>query len=88
MQHSSAHGIPWFLLQNQGDNWLRALHHREDPQCRMTEAEVMTATVLAALFFGFNLDQTPEMLEDSRTASDFDQPVCESVSKLVDLILR
>ena len=48
----------------------------------------MTATVLAALFFGFNLDQTPEMLEDSRTASDFDQPVCESVSKLVDLILR
>lgn len=27
------------------------LHHKEDPQCRMSDAEVMTTGLLAALFF-------------------------------------
>lgn len=31
---------------------LRALNHQEDPQCQMSDAEVMTAALVAALFFG------------------------------------
>jgi hypothetical protein len=31
---------------------LDALHHRHDPQCRLTDAEVMTIALVAALFFG------------------------------------
>jgi hypothetical protein len=33
---------------------LDALHHRNDPQCHLTDAEVMTVAVVAALFFGGN----------------------------------
>ncbi len=33
---------------------LEALHHRNDPQCHLTDAEVMTVAVVAALFFGGN----------------------------------
>lgn len=31
---------------------LSALHHRNDPQCHLTDAEVMTIALVAALFFG------------------------------------
>lgn len=30
---------------------LQALHHRDDPQCHMGDAEVMTVALVAALFF-------------------------------------
>lgn len=33
---------------------LDALHHRDDPQCHLTDAEVMTIALVAALFFGGN----------------------------------
>ncbi len=33
---------------------LNALHHRDDPQCHLTDAEVMTVAVVAALLFGGN----------------------------------
>ena len=36
------------------DDLLQALHHREDPQCQMSDAEVMTVALVAALFFGGN----------------------------------
>lgn len=29
-----------------------ALHHRNDPQCHLTDAEIMTVAIVAALFFG------------------------------------
>lgn len=31
---------------------LQALNHQEDPQCQMSDAEVMAAALVAALFFG------------------------------------
>jgi hypothetical protein len=45
------------------DDMLKALHHREDPQCQMTDAEVMTTAILAALRFGGNFEQARHMLQ-------------------------
>lgn len=36
------------------DDILKALYHREDPQCRVYDAEVMTIALVAALHFGGN----------------------------------
>jgi hypothetical protein len=33
------------------DDLLKAMHHQEDPQCQMNDAEVMTTAFTAALFF-------------------------------------
>ncbi|MEM4235110.1 MAG: hypothetical protein QXU75_08185 [Candidatus Methanomethylicaceae archaeon] len=38
--------IPIFRLC---DDMLKALHHREDPQCQMSDVEVMTTAIVAAL---------------------------------------
>ena len=45
------------------DDMLKALHHRDDPQCQMTEAEVMTTAILAALDYGGNLEKARRMLK-------------------------
>lgn len=55
---------------------LKGLHHYEDPQRRMSDAEVMTTSIVAALFFSGNLERSrvflqeqgyiPKMLEKSR----------------------
>lgn len=55
---------------------LKAIHHFEDPQCQMTDAEVMTTAIVAALLFrgDFELSRTylkekgyiPKMLGKSR----------------------
>lgn len=34
------------------DDLLKALHHREDVQCQLSDAEVMTAGIVAAMYFG------------------------------------
>lgn len=36
------------------DDLLKALNHREDPQCRLSDAEVMTIALVAALYLGGN----------------------------------
>jgi hypothetical protein len=36
------------------DDMLKAFHHRDDPQCQMTDAEVLTTALVAALFYGGN----------------------------------
>jgi hypothetical protein len=36
------------------DDLLKELHHRDDPQCLLTDAEVMTIGLVAALFFSGN----------------------------------
>lgn len=36
------------------DDYLKAIHHWEDPQCRMSDAEVMTTALVAVLYFGGN----------------------------------
>lgn len=33
------------------DDMLKAMMHYEDPQCQMTDAEVMTTAIIAALRF-------------------------------------
>ncbi len=38
------------------DDCLKALRHYEDPQCEMSEAEVVTTAIVAALFFRGNLE--------------------------------
>jgi hypothetical protein len=58
------------------DDMLKAFHHRDDPQCQMTDAEVMTTALVAALFYGGNFEQArgflktegyiPAMLSKSR----------------------
>jgi hypothetical protein len=44
------------------DDMLKALHHRDDAQSQMTDAEVMTTAILAALRFGGNFEQARRML--------------------------
>lgn len=58
------------------DDVLKTLPHSEDPRCRMSDAEVMTTAIVAALYFGGNLEGArgllaqptyiPRMLSKSR----------------------
>jgi len=43
---------------------LIALHHIEDPQCQMSDAEVMTTAIVAALFFGGKYERARELLQE------------------------
>ncbi len=45
------------------DDLLKAIHHREDPQCQMNDAEVMTTALVAALFFRGNHESARAMLK-------------------------
>ena len=38
------------------DDMLKALHHHEDPQSQMSDAEGMTTAITAALHFGGNIE--------------------------------
>lgn len=40
------------------DGFLKAIGHRDDPQARMSTAEVMTVPLVAATFFGANIDKS------------------------------
>jgi Transposase DDE domain len=44
------------------DDILKAMSHREDEQCQMSDAEVMTTAILAALYFGGNYTLARRML--------------------------
>lgn len=46
------------------DDMLKALYHREDPQCQMNDAEVMTTAIMAALRHGGNFEQARRMLRE------------------------
>ena len=46
------------------DDMLKALHHYEDPQCQMTDAEVMTTAIIAALHFRGNFELSRHFLDD------------------------
>ncbi|HEV2130849.1 MAG TPA: IS982 family transposase [Longimicrobiaceae bacterium] len=48
------------------DDLLQALGHREDPQCEMSDAEVMTTALVAALFFGGNHERARQLLASPR----------------------
>jgi hypothetical protein len=44
------------------DDMLKAIHHYEDPQTQMSDAEVITTAILAALKFGGNYTTARELL--------------------------
>ncbi len=45
---------------------LQALRHRDDAQCHLTDAEVMTIALVAALFFGGNYALTCTFLHEQK----------------------
>ncbi len=45
--------------------FLQAIGHLEDEQCRMSDAEVMTTAIVAMLHFGVNYAQTRKWLKGS-----------------------
>jgi hypothetical protein len=45
------------------DDLLQAMHHRADPQCKMSDAEVMPTALTAALFFRGTLESARMMLK-------------------------
>ncbi|HNT78426.1 MAG TPA: IS982 family transposase [Anaerolineae bacterium] len=46
------------------DDLLKALHHYEDPQCQMSDAEVMTTAITAVLYYGGNYAQACTFLQE------------------------
>ena len=48
---------------------LKALHHYEDPQCRMSDAEVMTSAIVAVLYFGGNYADACTLLREQGYSS-------------------
>jgi len=43
---------------------LVAICHREDPQCQMTDAQIMTTAIVAALYFGGNYESARHFLKE------------------------
>jgi hypothetical protein len=46
------------------DEFLKATGHRDDPQVRLSTAEVMTIALVACAFFGGNLEASRSFLEE------------------------
>ena len=42
-----------------------ALHHHDDPQCHLTDAEIITVALVAALFFARNDAHAQRILPDN-----------------------
>jgi hypothetical protein len=45
------------------DDLLKAIHHQEDGQCQMNDAEIMTTALVASLFFRGNQESARAMLK-------------------------
>src|SRR5262249_42971481 len=45
------------------DDLLKAMHHHEDHQCQMNDAEIMTTAFVASLFFRGNHESARSMLK-------------------------
>ena len=45
------------------DDLLKAMHHQEDHQCQMNDAEIMTTAFVASLFFRGNHESARTMLQ-------------------------
>src|SRR5712671_3895175 len=45
------------------DDLLKAIHHPEDCQCQMNDAEIMTTALIASLFFRGNHESARAMLK-------------------------
>jgi len=45
------------------DDLLKAIHHQEDGQCQMNDAEIMTTVLIASVFFRGNQESARAMLK-------------------------
>lgn len=48
------------------DDLMKAMHYRENPQCQMSDAEVVTTALVAALFFAGNMERARDFLSAPR----------------------
>ena len=46
------------------DEFLKAIGHRDDPQVRLSTAEVMSVALVAAAFFGGNIEKSRSFLDE------------------------
>jgi len=46
------------------DDILKGLHHHEDKICQMSDAEVMTTSITAAIFFSGNMESARTFLKE------------------------
>lgn len=46
------------------EDLLKALNHREDSQCQVSDAEIMTIAIVAALYFGANYSLSRAFLKE------------------------
>ena len=46
------------------DDILKGLHHHEDKQCKMSDAEVMTTSIVSAIFFSGNMETACSFLKE------------------------
>jgi hypothetical protein len=46
------------------DDLLQAMHHPLDPQCQMSDAEVMTTAIVAMLYFGGNFERARQHMHE------------------------
>jgi hypothetical protein len=46
------------------DDYLKSIHHQEDPQCLMSDGEVMTVALVAALYYGGNFALARKALDE------------------------
>lgn len=69
------------------DDILKALNHYEDPRCRMTDAEIMTAAVCAMMFFGGNFEKSRALLRSPKYMPDMIEKsrFCRRLHRLRDL---
>jgi len=52
------------------DDWLKALSHHEDPQCRVIDAEIMTCALVSMRYFQGNFERGRDVLRWSRYMPD------------------
>lgn len=48
------------------DDLLQGMHHVEDQQCQMSDAEVLTTAIVATLYFGGNFERARALLAEPR----------------------
>jgi hypothetical protein len=46
------------------DDMLKTLHHKEDPQSQINDAEVMTPAIVAALYLGGNMEKARDLMKE------------------------
>jgi hypothetical protein len=51
------------------DDLLKWQHHRDDPQCVLSDAEIMTIAIVAARYFGGNQALSREFLVEQATSA-------------------